>query len=90
MKPGEDWDELRFQSSRGEWAALPGSDIRWAAAALLAEREALAARLDAVRDLHSQTRTFRHPWGETTTCHHCGHERPCPTLAILDNREDPR
>jgi hypothetical protein len=57
----------------------------------LAERDALAARLDAVRELHSQTHTFHHPWGETTTCHHCGHERPCPTeRAILDNREDPR
>lgn len=83
MKPGEDWDELRFQSSRGEWAALPGSDIRWAAAALLAERDALAARLDAVRELHQRV-------APEVACIHCGRRWPCPTIRALDNREDPR
>lgn len=58
-------------------------------AALLAERDALAARLSAIetalRELH-----FHHDDGYFDCCAECGDDWPCPTIRALDNREDPR
>lgn len=58
-----------------------------------AERDRLAAQLEAVKALHSKTVTYAHTQPNATSplvlCHACGRADPCPTLLALLPSEPP-
>ena len=55
-EPTDRWTELRLNATEGEWLARPLGDMRRALADLLAERDRLAAALEAIERLHTTSR----------------------------------
>jgi hypothetical protein len=86
LRPIRDLISHLYDVARTTPDLRPASACVAAAEALgvcLDERDALAARLDAVRELHQRV-------APEVACIHCGRRWPCPTIRALDNREDPR
>ena len=52
------------------------------AAALLADRDRLAAQIEAVREMHQSVLLH----GGNNICRECTHDMPCPTARAVANR----
>ena len=95
--PGDDPDIIGRWWDAGDLALYPVShrqDREFIQAcspdvvlALLAERDALAAKVERVRELHQREVIAVHEFGPEAWCPTCELHYPCPTIRALDGAE---